>query len=1734
MVAGVLWAGVGAGAEPLASVRRGEMAFGISTDGHFSLDYKGLPIVRDGFLSFANAGWKTREWEAGARYTIQPVAGEARDDGRIEVVAAENAMCAGTQGFVLTPDSLTCDTEYEVKPETSTRFAFFELFLNRDLVAGAAYEAEAGAAADSVRTVSGVLTVDDTRPGALPVIPNLVKATLNTDLGEIMLTMTSQSLTDGVADPKWLLRSTYGQTWRPVPLQTFSLFHLVDPVPDSGVKCRLSFSLRFHPAADLDTRLLVRDLEQGLKSVVGAAEAEALLGKLPAVPANRVQALQTALDEACRQWQAERQRQARSPAQPYIIPQPQEMALGAGHFVVTPGVVILAPPDLSARERTGVDTLVQELRERFGIVASVRTVTPADSALGAIVLGEPVRNPLAAACLKRWNLDVTPASPGPEGYVLHSTPDGVVVAGSDAAGTFYGIQSLIQLLRRDANGTVTVPETTIRDWPDMKWRGVHLRWATANATTEDLRRVIRQVAARYKLNCVMFGGWHDLFQWKSHPEMTPSGKGVTMDELGRTAQYARDHFLEFVPSFQAFGHVSDLRKVHPEIAEPTDANSHWNDSYCPSNPATYALLFDMWQEVIDATRPRYFHIGHDETGPIGVCDRCKGKSHKQLFADDVILIHDWLKARDVQTIMWGDMLLHTDWRTKGPFFNYAEGTTTADNPDGTDKAIDLIPKDIIVADWQYGPLPPKTAVPAAVLGGAVAFPTVSYFVGKGFRVLGCPWYDSINNYYLAETVKTSGALGMMVTDWGLAYTMSVAATSVLGAEYAWTPGRPALDRLPYVPARVLANQFRPRRPSDALDAVFTPLDIAAQANRRVTCTDDKDRTSWFGEGPAHDLRMLRGGKQTLSGMDFLLPAAPDGSGKCILLGAPGGTDVPADASIAIGQCAGSLLILTALTVSKPAVALVAVARMTARYQDGASTTMELKENLHVTDWRTYKPRLNAWHWREGYDELFGARPAFRGLTRSGEAVNLQACEWVNPHPNKTVVSLELAVTRRDPGLRLAILGVTAVAAATEPAPRHSPFGVRAFHVSLHPESRSMDWYHELIDDLARRGYTMLVIGLGGEYAPYTIPTPGLVALKRCTDEELKQLFVHARRVGLEPVMEIKILAKQQRILAQLAEQHPGLLVPGTRFRAGLLNAGYKFPDGREAFAAIDLAMIQWGLDLIAEIRPRYWLLGCDEIPVDQLAAAAKPMGLTAAELLAQCLNRATDLLLERGITPIIWGDMLLSPRLAQPGHGVVGFDHDPRFARLAPTTNPLYAEFLGETGVSTVTAMNHLRHREQIVVADWYYGPQEDGEFPSVDYFQAMGFKDVWGATWFTEENIAQFSRYAAARKCGGMMATSWHTSFSSPVRHLFYRIVNSIVYFSNPEFKPPAIAVSYRMTGRATDRAGDEQHAGVFQAPADHIVLEAPIPPDVVPEHAVARVVPNGGGAELSSPLNFDVQSRSLRGEIRIPGNLGEWPQMFDLDVHYEIKENGYLVQNLQRGALVIAAAPPPVAGDTATTALYLADFSKATPQDMAGRLFTAPGRYGGTIFLRGPTATQEPVAGALDCTWANAVYGYPAPGLWDAIQAEGVDLAVEFQVDGAIAQDKWAVLLGYGHVVSGFRVLMDTQRRIALFGKTVADGKPFCIVSPRPVAPGQWHAAKIAFSPPNLQGKRTASIQVNDDKPVTTTLSSKLVLPDLPIGFGIQFAPHLDTGVREWLAFPGSIRKIEVTQQTGAAPGR
>ena len=73
-------------------------------------------------------------------------------------------------------------------------------------------------------------------------------------------------------------------------------------------------------------------------------------------------------------------------------------------------------------------------------------------------------------------------------------------------------------------------------------------------------------------------------------------------------RWARQYYVDFIPEVPSLTHSNYLLTRHRELAEVADAE--WPDTYCPSHPGSYKLLFDVLDEVIEVVKPQMMHIGH--------------------------------------------------------------------------------------------------------------------------------------------------------------------------------------------------------------------------------------------------------------------------------------------------------------------------------------------------------------------------------------------------------------------------------------------------------------------------------------------------------------------------------------------------------------------------------------------------------------------------------------------------------------------------------------------------------------------------------------------------------------------------------------------------------------------------------------------------------------------------------------------------------------------------------------------------------------------------------------------------------------------------------------------------------------------------------------------------------------------------------------------------------------------
>ena len=413
-----------------------------------------------------------------------------------------------------------------------------------------------------------------------------------------------------------------------------------------------------------------------------------------------------------------------------IFPIPQQIQLINDIFALDESIPIIVPQDMSKNDIFLARFLVRELSDKYGIALKIEPRADIPKEGKAIIMGR-FDNPLLKGYCKANNLEISEKNPGPEGYLLQVNNNRIIVVGSDDAGAFYGLQSLRQLI--DAGNGKEITGLNARDWPSLPFRAIKL-YVPGPENITFFKRFLRDFMSLYKYNKVIieFGcmrldrhpelmaGWIEFTKYMQYSRSNSikgkrgeyknsnhfdAGDGAIIEksDVKDMVDFAQENFIEVIPELSSLSHSYYLLTTHPELAEYV--GDKWPSTYCPSNPETYKLLFDVFDEYIEVTKPRMIHIGHDEWwgAPLGICPRCKGKDFSTLFAGDVNKIHDYLGSKGIKTAMWGDYLLESV-RNKGPQNRTSTIGVMYQTPGGTRPEVvrDSIPKDILIMNWFWG------------------------------------------------------------------------------------------------------------------------------------------------------------------------------------------------------------------------------------------------------------------------------------------------------------------------------------------------------------------------------------------------------------------------------------------------------------------------------------------------------------------------------------------------------------------------------------------------------------------------------------------------------------------------------------------------------------------------------------------------------------------------------------------------------------------------------------------------------------------------------------------------------------------------------------------------------------------------------------------------------------------------------------------------------------------------
>ena len=211
-----------------------------------------------------------------------------------------------------------------------------------------------------------------------------------------------------------------------------------------------------------------------------------------------------------------------APAAPQILPTPQSLTVRSDRVTVTPQVTLVAG--------ASADASALQVTESALRAAGAHSVVRADAPAGSGELTVYVGGADQDARLADLGLPGTAGLPA-EGYELGAGGQRIVLAGADAAGTFYAAQTLRQVL--EPTGTAprrTVTGLAVRDWPAAPLRGV-VEGFYGTPWSDQARLDQFDFYARHKLNTYVYSPKDDPYlraQWR---DPYPADKLAVLEQL---------------------------------------------------------------------------------------------------------------------------------------------------------------------------------------------------------------------------------------------------------------------------------------------------------------------------------------------------------------------------------------------------------------------------------------------------------------------------------------------------------------------------------------------------------------------------------------------------------------------------------------------------------------------------------------------------------------------------------------------------------------------------------------------------------------------------------------------------------------------------------------------------------------------------------------------------------------------------------------------------------------------------------------------------------------------------------------------------------------------------------------------------------------------------------------------------------------------------------------------------
>lgn len=350
-----------------------------------------------------------------------------------------------------------------------------------------------------------------------------------------------------------------------------------------------------------------------------------------------------------------------------LIPMPRKIQYIKEEFKLKKEVNIILDYNCSFDDLNSAILLQEEINNTFGFKVNITKA-----------LNYHIYNTFI--CLKKKS------SMEDEEYKLSIKKDNIEINASTSKGLFYGIQTLIQIIREYG---YSLPGVIIEDKPYFKHRGFYHDVTRGKVPKIETLMNLVDKASFYKINELQLYIEHT-FAFKGLSEVWVDKDPLTSEEIILLDRYCKNKHIELIPSISTFGHLYEVLRTKSfknlcELTETTKPEYSFVDRMAHhtlnvTNEDSIKLVGNMLEQFIPLFSSNKFNICCDETFDLG-----KRKSSKEadrlgigkLYVDFLNKVISIVKEYDKEIMFWGDVILN--------------------HPD----LINTIDKDAICLNWNY-------------------------------------------------------------------------------------------------------------------------------------------------------------------------------------------------------------------------------------------------------------------------------------------------------------------------------------------------------------------------------------------------------------------------------------------------------------------------------------------------------------------------------------------------------------------------------------------------------------------------------------------------------------------------------------------------------------------------------------------------------------------------------------------------------------------------------------------------------------------------------------------------------------------------------------------------------------------------------------------------------------------------------------------------------------------------